>query len=144
MQNEIQAIIDNRVQGVKNKDVDQATRDYSSEVILFDIVDPLERHGIQAVKSRLQEWLSSLAQIRNFEIRSTQIQASESIAYCISLNHIDAVNTSGNILNMWWRETTCYQQTNGKWQITHAHSSVPFNPENGQVSLGLKPQQLEV
>lgn len=144
MQTQIQAIIDNRVQGVKNKDVNQATRDYSPEVILFDIVDPLERHGIQAVKSRLQEWLASLAEIKNFEIKPTQIQVSDHIAYGISFNHIDAINTSGHKLNMWWRETTCYQQTEGKWQITHAHSSVPFNPENGQASLGLKPEQIEV
>ncbi|RDC58802.1 YybH family protein [Adhaeribacter pallidiroseus] len=143
MRHEIQAIIDNRVQGVKNKDVNQATRDYSPEVILFDIVDPLERQGIEAVKSRLQEWLASLAEIKNFEIQNSQIQAADDIAFVISFNHIDAVNTNGNQLNMWWRETTCYRKMNGKWQITHAHSSVPFNPQDGQASLGLKPERMK-
>lgn len=139
----IQHIIDNRVSGVKTKDVDQATQDYSEDVILYDIIDPLEHHGKEAVKKRLQQWLSTLAEIRNFEIRNIGIQTSETIAYCTSMNHIDAVNTNGNKLNMWWRETTCYAKLNGKWKITHAHSSVPFNSDNGQASIGLKPEQIQ-
>ncbi|QHT69645.1 hypothetical protein GXP67_24845 [Rhodocytophaga rosea] len=139
----IRDIINNRVKGVKAKDIDMATQDYSNDVILFDIIDPLEHHGKNAVKKRLQEWLSTLAEIKNFEIRNIGIHVSETIAYCTSMNHIDAVNTNGNKLNMWWRETTCYAKLNGKWKITHAHSSVPFNPDNGQASIGLKPEQIQ-
>lgn len=139
---EIQAIIHNRVMGVTNKNVDKATQDYSPDVILYDIVDPLEHQGIEAVKKRLQEWLSTLAEIKKFEIRNTEIHVSDNIAFCTSMNHIDAINTNGNKLNMWWRETTCYAKTDGIWKITHAHSSVPFNPENGQASIALKPEQI--
>jgi ketosteroid isomerase-like protein len=138
----IQDIITNRISGVKSKDVYKATQDYSDDVILYDIVDPLERHGIQSVKDRLEQWLATLAEIKNFEIRNIEISTSETIAYCTSLNHIDAINTKGAKLDMWWRETTCYSKINGTWKITHAHSSVPFNPDNGKPSLALKPDRI--
>ena len=63
----IQDIIDNRVKAVKNRDVEKATEDYHHNIILYDIVDPLERHGIESVKSRLAEWLSTLVEILRYE-----------------------------------------------------------------------------
>lgn len=138
----IESIIASRISGVKSKDVHKATQDYSADVILYDIVDPLARQGIQSVKDRLQQWLSTLEEIKNFEIRNIEISTSETIAYCTSLNHIDATNTKGEKLDMWWRETTCYSKTNGAWKITHAHNSVPFNPESGKPSLALKPDRI--
>lgn len=138
----IHDIITSRVSGVKSKDIHKATQNYSDNVILYDVVDPLECHGIQSVKNRLQQWLATLAEIKNFEIRNIEISASESIAYCTSLNHIDAVNTKGDKLDMWWRETTCYSKINGTWKITHAHNSVPFNPDSGKPSLALKPDRI--
>lgn len=141
-ESEIHDIIDKRVNAVKNKDVEAATRDYSHDVILFDVVDPLERQGLDAVKSRLTEWFSTLAEIRDFEIRKVEIKGSETVAYCTSLNHIDAINIDGNAFNMWWRETTCYTKTEGSWKITHAHSSVPFNPATREPSLGLTPENV--
>jgi ketosteroid isomerase-like protein len=141
-QSTILNIIERRVAGVKAKDVTMATSDYSTHVVLFDIVDPLERHGLDAVKARLQEWLGSLQEIRSFEIRNVDIRVSETIAYCTSMNHIEAINTKGSRLDMWWRETTCYQKESGEWKISHAHSSVPFNTDSGQPSLGLRPEQI--
>ena len=37
------------------------------------------------------------------------------------------------------RATVCFGKVDGKWMITHEHNSVPFNMENGQASLDLKP-----
>lgn len=136
---EIRHIISERVSAVKKRDVEKATANYSSDVIVYDIVDPLEHHGIDSLKNRLKEWLSTLSEIADFEITNIEIKSSKDVAYCSSLNHIDAINTDGDKLNMWWRETTCYAKANGRWEITHTHSSVPFNPESGQPSIGLKP-----
>jgi ketosteroid isomerase-like protein len=139
-QTEIQKIISGRISAVKNKDVEKATAFYSPDVISYDVVDPLEYIGIDSLKERLKDWLSSLAEIIDFEITHIVIRSSIDLAYCSSLNHINAVNSGGNKLDMWWRETTCYAKINGTWKITHAHNSVPFNTANGKASLDLKPQ----
>ena len=32
-----------------------------------------------------------------------------------------------------------YRKINGKWLLTHEHSSVPFDAETGKASLAIKP-----
>ncbi len=74
--------------------------------------------------------------LKNYGIRNIQIHISERIAYGTSTKHIDAVNSNGNTLNMWWQDTTCFLlKRNGTWHLTHAHCSVPFNPNTRQPSL---------
>jgi len=40
---------------------------------------------------------------------------------------------------MSWRATLCRRRIDGKWMVTHGHSSVPFDMESGKASLDLKP-----
>ena len=136
---ELEKLISERVYAIKNKDVEKATVRFSGDIILYDVVDPLVFYGIESLKSRLKSWLDTLSVINNFEISVKEIKFSNDLAYCISLNHIDAINQMGERLDMWWRETTCYTKDNENWMITHAHSSVPFNPETGKASLSLIP-----
>ncbi|SHI73934.1 Ketosteroid isomerase homolog [Tangfeifania diversioriginum] len=137
---QIKKIITERVSAIKKRDVEKATAGYHTDVISYDVVGPLQLVGIDTLKKRLDEWLSTLSKIIDYEIADIEIRATGDLAYCSGLNHIDAVKPDGEKLDMWWRETTCYIKTNGNWQIIHAHSSVPFNAENGQASVGLKPE----
>jgi ketosteroid isomerase-like protein len=139
MEKEIRQIIDKRIADIKNRNVDGATADYSEDVIFYDVIGQLKLIGIGAIKRRLNKWLSTLSEIINYEIADVKIVSSSETAYCSSLNHINAKTIDGNKLDMWWRETTCYSIINGKIKITHAHSSVPFNVENGMASVDLKP-----
>lgn len=61
------------------------------------------------------------------------------MAFGHSLDHVSATTTAGGKLDMWWRETACYRKFDGRWLITHQHSSVPFDVESGKASLDLKP-----
>ena len=40
---------------------------------------------------------------------------------------------------MWWRATQGFRRIDGRWQIVHEHSSVPFDMKSGKVSFDLKP-----
>jgi ketosteroid isomerase-like protein len=139
MENEIKEIIHNRIVAIKNRNVDKATVDYSEDVISYDVIGPLKFTGKNAIKERLEEWLSTLSEIIDYEIEDVQITSSYDNGYCSCLNHINAITIDGNRLDMWWRETTCYSKVSGIIKITHTHSSVPFDPENGTASVGLKP-----
>jgi len=48
------------------------------------------------------------------------------------------MTTTGQRLDMWWRATVCCRKLDGKWMISHVHSSVPFDTEIDKTSLGLK------
>lgn len=139
MEKEIRKIIDKRISAIKNRNVENEISNYSKDVISFDVVGQLKYVGIEAIRNRLNEWLSTLDEIIDFEITDEKITSTSDIAYCSSLNHINAKTVDGNKLDMYWRETSCYKKMEGIWKITHVHSSVPFDVENGMASIGLKP-----
>jgi hypothetical protein len=42
---------------------------------------------------------------------------------------------------MWFRETMSYRRTNGRWLVTHQHSSVPLDMKTMQGRMDLKPSR---
>ena len=143
MENEIKQVIEKRVSAIKDRNVEMEIANYSKDLISYDVVGQLKYKGVDAIKNRFIEWLSTLDKIIDFEITDVKITSNSDIAYCSSLNHINAKTVDGNTLDMYWRETTCYKKKDGTWKISHVHSSVPFNAENGMASTGLKPHSNE-
>jgi uncharacterized protein (TIGR02246 family) len=136
---QIRELIANKTKAVRAKDIDGATSNYAPDVLSFDVVNPLRYIGVSAIRKRLEEWFSSFQGSIGLEIRDLSVTVGEAVAFSHCLNHVSATTTDGRKLDMWWRETACYRKLEGKWLITHQHSSVPFDVESGKASLDLKP-----
>lgn len=135
----IRELIDQQIKAVRDKNIDQALKNYHEDVLSFDVVDPLRFIGIDAIRKRLEEWFSTFQGPIENEIKDLKIELSGNVAFCSRLNHVNAIKVDGGKLDMWWRETTCFKKIDGRWMITHVHSSVPFNTQNGKASTALKP-----
>jgi uncharacterized protein (TIGR02246 family) len=136
---QIRRLIENKLEAVRAKDVDGATSHYAPDVLSFDVVNPLQYIGADAIRKRLEAWFSSFQGSIGLEIRDLSITVGEAVAFSHCLSHVSATKADGVKLDMWWRETACYRKIEGKWIITHQHSSVPFDVESGKASLDLKP-----
>jgi uncharacterized protein (TIGR02246 family) len=136
---EIRELIENKLEAVRAKDIDGATSGYAPDVLSFDVVNPLRYFGAAAIRKRLEEWFSSFQGSIDLELGDLSITVGDAVAFSHCLSHVSATTTDGRKLDMWWRETSCYRKIDGKWLITHQHSSVPFDVESGKASLGLKP-----
>lgn len=134
----IETLIATQMQALERKDVNAATENYHAHVTIFDVVGPLSQHGISAIKTRLTEWLSGF---RSITVVSTQLEvvADNAVAYSNCFNHVMGTMEDGKTLDMFWRETLCWQKTEGEWKVRVAHSSVPFDGNTGLASTGLKP-----
>jgi len=136
---EIRQLVEASVQAVRARDVDASTAYYAREILLFDVVNLLQSTGLDAVKERLATWFSMFQGPIDFETRDLSIAADVDVAFCHSLNQIDATLLSGEQLQMWWRATLCFQKIDGDWKVTHAHSSVPMDVTSGKASVDLVP-----
>ena len=136
---EIEKILSERMDSIKNQNLSKAISFFASDVISFDVLEPIQNIGVETVKLRLKDWFSSMTKINDFKITQERIQATSDLAYCSSLNHIDGLKPDGTKNDMWWRETTCYKKTNGTWKITHIHASSPFSLETGKAVIEIKP-----
>ena len=135
----IRALIDDQAKAIRAKDIDGSVSSYAPDVLLFDVVNPLQHVGSEAARKRLAEWFSSFRGPIGYELRDLSIATGDDAAFAHSLNRVRATTTDGRKLDMWWRATVCYRKLDCEWMVTHEHASVPFDVESGQASLDLKP-----
>lgn len=136
---EILAILENIGEGVRAKKASQMAKDYAEDIIAFDVVDPLQYTGKEEVQARSEQWLSQFPGSVDFEMADINISVDGDVAFSSALDHVKGNTHDGNEVDMWWRATTGFKKIGGVWKIVHIHSSVPFNPETGKPSTGLKP-----
>ena len=136
---EIRGLIDDQAKAIRAKDIDGSVSNYASDVLLFDVVNPLRSVGSDAARKRLAEWFSSFRSPIGYELRDLSITTGDDVAFAHSVSRVSATTTDGKKLDMWWRATVCYRKIDGAWMVTHEHASVPFDVESGQASLDLKP-----
>lgn len=142
-QAQIVKLIDHWVDAIRNRDAEASLSNYAKNVTLFDVVEPLQYFGLDAVRRRLTEWLSTFQGSLGYEMHDLRIAADGDVAFSHSLNHVNGTMTDGTKLDMWWRATLCFRKMNERWMVTHAHNSVPFNVKSGKASLDLQPQIVE-
>ena len=138
----IKDLLDGQVIAIRKKDIAAAAANYAADVRIFDVVGPLQhKEGAPAVKHRLEQWFSGFKDGEDvgFEIVDLDITCDGNIGFSRGLNHIHAPLKNGGSLDMYWRETLNWKKQGDRWQIVHAHSSVPFDVNTGQGSTGLKP-----
>lgn len=135
----IRALLEDWVKAIRVKDVQGATANIAPDILLFDVVDPLQSTGSDSIRKRTAEWFSSFHAPIGYEMRDLSIAVGDTVAFSHSLNRVSATRTDGKKLDMWWRATICFRKVGDKWMATHEHNSVPFDTKTGLASLDLKP-----
>jgi uncharacterized protein (TIGR02246 family) len=135
----IRALIEDRVKAIHDKDINALMSNHAPDVLTFDALNPLRYIGSDKVKERAEEWFSWYQGPIGYEVRDLSITAGEEVAFCHYLYRVSGTMTNGREVNMWVRSTVCYRKIDGKWTLTHEHTSVPFDAESGKASLDLNP-----
>lgn len=136
---QIHQLVIQQERAIQAKDIDASMAQYATDVLSFDVVNSLQKVGRDACRERLEAWLAQFPGAFAYTIEQLAVTAGEELAYCHSINYVKGTRVSGDEIDMRWRATVCYQQTNGQWLITHEHSSVPFDVETGKALMSLKP-----
>lgn len=136
---QIRALIEDRVKAVHAKDINGVMSNHASDILSFDVVNPLQYTGSDTVRERAEEWFSLYRGPIGYEIRDLSITTGDDVAFCHYLYRVSGTTTDGGEVDMWVRATVCYRKIDGTWMITHEHNSVPFDMETLKASLDLKP-----
>lgn len=136
---ELRMLLDAIAAACRAKDVAALLRNYAPDVTAFDLISPLSYSGRESVGRRAAEWFASFVGPIDYQMSDLCIAPANDAAFCHSLNQVKGVKTDGQHIDMWWRATVGFQKRDGRWLVTHLHSSVPFDTKTGQASLNLKP-----
>jgi uncharacterized protein (TIGR02246 family) len=137
----IRALIDNWASAMRAKDAAGVVSYYAGENVKFILAPPLQYTRDNPFGKRgLEEWFSSFQGPIDYENRDLTITAGDDVAFCHSLNRMMATTTKGSKVDLWFRQTLCFRKIDGRWRITHEHSSVPFYMDGSyKAAVDLKP-----
>lgn len=138
-EDEIRLVVESLMQAIRDKNADAIMDGYAPDVLAFDVVAPLELRGSDAVRQRLETWLTAYEGPIGCEIRDLEVEASGDLAFCSGYQRISGTMISRTQVDMWVRMTMGFRRIDGRWRITHAHLSDPFDPESGQALTDLVP-----
>jgi ketosteroid isomerase-like protein len=136
---EIRAIMEARVGAVRAKDAAALVAQHAADVVSYDLLEPLQYRGAEAVRRRAQQWFDGYDGPMTYEIVELQVVAAFDVAFCYGLHHVTGKTRDGKHIDMFWRATQGLQRIDGTWRIVHEHSSVPFDMASGKVSFDLRP-----
>lgn len=134
---QIQTVLEERLQAVRDKDVDMLLKSTAPNVVVFDVVKPLQPITFEQVENRAKNWFTSYAGPIECEMDNLSICVGGDVAFCHFLTRYQGQLNSGKDVDMWVRSTLGLQKIEGDWFITHEHSSDPYNPATGKVSFDL-------
>ncbi len=136
---QIRSLIEAWTEALRAKDVAGRTAHYADDVLIFDVIHPLQHAGLNALRQRLARWFSTFEGPIDCEVRSLQITADQHVAFCHSLQRFRGSLANGGMLDMLVRYTTCLRRTGDSWAVTHEHASTPFDPATGLALVATSP-----
>ena len=79
---EVEKLVRQQEQAIRAKDIDQAMAQYSNDIVSFDVVNTLQKVGIDACRDRLESWLSQFPGEFTFDVEDLSTLAGEELAIC--------------------------------------------------------------
>ena len=124
---EIRALLDSRVDACQTKDIDRLMSLYSSDIVYYDVVPPLQFVGSDEVRRNFLRWFDEYDGPIGLETHELKIAMSGDVAF-VHMLHLDSGTRKNGAPEgaVWLRSTVCCRRSSGKWLITHEHISLPI------------------
>ena len=72
---QIRKLIDDMVAAEAAKDVEASVSPFAPDVVSYDVIEPLEYRGVEAIRKRLGQWFSSFEGPIGIEFRDLAVTA---------------------------------------------------------------------
>jgi uncharacterized protein (TIGR02246 family) len=134
---EIEALFQQLVRAHADHDADAIVEAYAADAVIYDLAPPLGRRGMN--RDSVAAWLAGWDGPIQIDARDVSLTVDRDVAFASALNRMRG-RQSGEDQDLWYRTTMCLRKTNGRWRITHDHSSVPFYMDGSdRAAVDLKP-----
>jgi ketosteroid isomerase-like protein len=117
--------VDELAQAIRDKNLDHLMTFYSPDVEVFDVQPPLNTRGAGEYRQNFERWFGSFEGPLGFEFKDLRVAPGEGAAFCHYLALVTGARPGGRTSGYWVRGTTCFEQRDGRWLVTHEHISMP-------------------
>ena len=112
---DIRDLLERWAEAVRNGDMAAVLADHTDDIVMFDVVEPIENRGISAYRETWELFFRfSDGGPDAFNLISVEVTASDSAAWC---------NCILGIQDMRLRLTVGLRKEGGRWLVAHEHHS---------------------
>ena len=120
-------------------DPNQVMKFWSSrdDVVLFDVMGPpREFVGQKALRDHLKDF----AGFKNVKVDFLELKvvSDGELALASSVQHYTAKDGDGKPIDVTFRQTDLWRNTNGQWKLIHSHASYPVDMKTGKADMRSK------
>ncbi len=130
----VRKLIEDRYEAIRNKQADAVLATVAENVVLFDVIEPIEYVGLPSVRQRETSWFGGFEGPVGLEVEKLNVSADGDTAFAFSLNRYSGRLKGVGYTDMWVRHTSCYRLREQSWELVHEHMSIPFDPQTGRWS----------
>ena len=91
-----------RIVAVRAKNATKLVAHHAADVVSYDLLEPLQYRGIDAVRQRGQQWFDGYDGPMDYEIVGLQVVAAFDVAFCYGLHHVSGTTRDGQKIDMHW------------------------------------------
>ena len=136
---DIRRQMDSFIKAFCTKDIKLMMSLFSSDLVSFDIIPPLQYVGSDLYTEVWKETFALFQDPIDIEIRDLKIISDKYLAFSHCFLRLNATMKNGNKIDYWERLTCCFKKIDDKWLIVHEHVSLPADLKNGKAVMNLKP-----
>lgn len=122
---EIETRIETLANAIRTKNIEQVLSHYTPDVVVYDLLPPLDVRGIAAYRKNFEKWFASMAGRISYEMLDVHICADDDHAFVHCLSHVTGARSGGGRADYWVRVTSGWRKAEGRWLIAHEHISMP-------------------
>ena len=124
---EIREVIEAKAALLETGDVKAMTRYYAPQVVEFSLAPPLASLADGTDPAPTEQWIGTFVAPPKRTVTRLEITADGDVAFATSVDSLTATPRGmTEPFTMWYRVTLGLRRIDGKWLVTHEHSSVPF------------------
>jgi uncharacterized protein (TIGR02246 family) len=120
---EIRALIEQWAQSVRTHDIDGVLARHSPDILMFDVVGPIQLRGVEAYRnSWVEQFFPWHGDNGRFDLREIEVTAGDAVAFVTAL--LDCAGTeNGKYVQYTLRLTIGLKRMETGWAVVHEHHS---------------------
>lgn len=125
-ENEIRGLLADWTRATREGRQDDVLRHHSADVLIFDVLPPLQYEGAAAYRESWDEWQPDAQGAMRFELEDVRVAAGPEVAFAYGILQCGGTLPNGKSFRDTVRATFCLCRVGASWSIVHQHISKPY------------------